>query len=632
MADRRFPIVDFASTVVAPVLVMGMVGSLCFFLIEVLQAGKFEGRLHYTFFFFVLGTVLIARLSITDGQKKAVFYGAGLALVSFIAMNAFVSYGSPLFKVLGPILNIGIMAIVWWAAHRLTKDCTHFEDSRKASGRGVLAAVGLDGAKATTASEDEAEYRPDRSQEATRKKSKRGKGEPAPGWWQRFQQYREWRKTKPHTPGVGVFYFAVAAIPLFALGQALIPADDAARRGNTFWQMAVYIGSALGLLVTTTLMGLKRYLEDRQASIPLPLTIAWLGLGGVLIALFLGVAALLPRPHSETPLVDLGGGEKQKRSASQNAQVRDKSAGEGQGAKGEKKEAGDGSGSAKGGKPGGQGQGQANKGQGQNKGGNQSGGQKGDKNSGNEKNDQSKEGGKQQEKKEPGKDDTGDKNGKNDKNEDGKSENDGKADDKSSGDDAERSNDAGKSLQQLSNVFEGVSEVVKWIVWIALAVLLVGGGIYFAVKYLANFTGWAQGLLDWFRGLFGKKPAKPKKAASAEAIAVEEVQQRLPPFTEFSNPFTDGTAKQLSTRELVAYTFAAFEAWASDRGWARQPGETPSEFVRRLSEDEPAIEKPGLQLADALIRSLYSTADLPKTVRPALADFWQTLEGSLAVA
>ena len=52
-----------------------------------------------------------------------------------------------------------------------------------------------------------------------------------------------------------------AALTPIALGQSLIDPADAKRRENTFLQMAVYIGSALGLLVTTSLLGVRRHLR-----------------------------------------------------------------------------------------------------------------------------------------------------------------------------------------------------------------------------------------------------------------------------------------------------------------------------------------------------------------------------------
>ena len=59
MADERksIPLIDVAAVVISPILIAMMLGSLVFFLIEVLYAGQYSGRLVYTFFFYVLGCV-----------------------------------------------------------------------------------------------------------------------------------------------------------------------------------------------------------------------------------------------------------------------------------------------------------------------------------------------------------------------------------------------------------------------------------------------------------------------------------------------------------------------------------------------------------------------------------------------
>ncbi len=626
MADERkkLPLIDIASVVIAPALVMLMVGSLVFFLIEVLQTGRFEGRLHYTFFFFVFGAVLIARVSIQFGFKRAAMYGIGLGGACFVAMMAFVEYQAGIFKVLGPLINIGLMALVWWSAHKLTWDCTHLDDNQKASGRGVLAAAGLDSTPSTTTGSEAEDYDPDRSRQVLKKKSKQPKEYPTLGIWERYQKYREWRKKKPHTPGVWVLYFAVGAIPLFALGQATIPADDATRRSDTFWQMAVYIGSALGLLVTTTLMGLRRYLEDRKATIPSAMTAAWLSLGLVLILAFVGIAAVLPRPHTETPLFSFQKGGKSDRKADKNAIVKDNSAGKGEGAAGQRKEAGDGKSNAKGGKEGGKGEGEKSKGQGGSKQGNNGGSQSKDGNKstdGNKGNDGGKSGEKGNEKDDGKKGDS-----KDDKNEKGDSkEESGKSDGDNSDSDGNDGDKSSEAMKNISKAMEAASEVVKWIVWIALALLVLIGIAFFLMKYLSNFSGFAKNLLDWFRNLFGKK--KEPKKPSVEAAALEEKELlRPPPFEEFSNPFRDGTAKGRDARELAEYSFAALDAWAWDRRAGREPDETPTEFAARLAEDHPELEEPARQLVNAYSRALFSPAALPKETKTQLAAFWQTLE------
>ena len=56
-------LLDWVVIGISPALIMVMVGSLVFFLVEVLYQGQYSGRLLYTLFFFVFGAVLIARIS-----------------------------------------------------------------------------------------------------------------------------------------------------------------------------------------------------------------------------------------------------------------------------------------------------------------------------------------------------------------------------------------------------------------------------------------------------------------------------------------------------------------------------------------------------------------------------------------
>ena len=126
------------------------------------------------------------------------------------------------------------------------------------------------------------------------------------GWWERYRRFREERRRRPHTPGVWVVYFSLAALPLYGLGQSLIPAYDESRRRYVFWLMTVYVASGLGLLLTTCFLGLRRYLRQRKLQMPMKMTGTWLAIGGALIAVLLLLGAFLPRPHAEYPLVDLG--------------------------------------------------------------------------------------------------------------------------------------------------------------------------------------------------------------------------------------------------------------------------------------------------------------------------------------
>jgi len=150
---------DYVTMAISPVLIMALVGSLCFFLVEVLQLGPFAERLKWTLFWFVFAVVLIARISIQIGAARARLYGLAMAVVGFIALQAFVEF--PPEHPLAPFrlaVNLGFMALVWWCANKLTWDCTRINDEVTEAGEGLLEAAGLyQGAEKTAPSEASAQ-------------------------------------------------------------------------------------------------------------------------------------------------------------------------------------------------------------------------------------------------------------------------------------------------------------------------------------------------------------------------------------------------------------------------------------------------------------------------------------------
>src|SRR5262249_7987740 len=143
-----------------------------------------------------------------------------------------------------------------------------------------------------------------------------------------------------------------------------------------------------------------------------------------------------------------------------------------------------------------------------------------------------------------------------------------------------------------SGVFEPVAGVLKWIVFgiIAIVVLVfLGRGL---LRFFANFTGWARGVLDFFNRLWARLFGGRERAKrpDEEAAAPEEEPKYEAPFSAFPNPFGGGLGGGMSREELVRYTFAAVQAFGRERGVGRQPSETPLEFVHRLSDDVPALE------------------------------------------
>ena len=100
----------------------------------------------------------------------------------------------------------------------------------------------------------------------------------------------------PHSPGRWVVYFSLAALPLFGVGQMLLPGNAVAARRTGFIFLALYLAAALRLLVTTSFLGLRRYLRQRYLKMPPAIAVAWLKFGvGVACIVLIG-AVFLPRP------------------------------------------------------------------------------------------------------------------------------------------------------------------------------------------------------------------------------------------------------------------------------------------------------------------------------------------------
>ena len=268
------PAKTFADWIVislSPVFIMLLVGSLCYFLIEVFYHGQAEGSVRWVMFWFVLAVVLVSRIGIEQGVGHAAAYGIMLALATWLYLVRI----HPAF-----ILGALLLAIVWWCAHKLTWDCTLIDESEDASGGGLLSTVynrtgfKLFGKKSVT--------------------------RPAPA------KAVKTAVAAPHPPGHWVVWFSLAALPLFGLGQMLLPRGDQAARSAGFTYLFVYVSAALGLLLTTSFLGLRRYLRQRYLAMPGLMAFGWLRFGGGLAVLVLAGALLLPRPGATAAWQTLG--------------------------------------------------------------------------------------------------------------------------------------------------------------------------------------------------------------------------------------------------------------------------------------------------------------------------------------
>jgi hypothetical protein len=639
MAAERTPptAADIMVAALSPALIMGLVGSLVFFLIEVLYAGQYGGKLNWTLFFFVFGAVLVARIAIRIDAARAALYGLALGAVTFLALVRFadIPAGHQLAG-FAWLINLGLIGVIWWSANKLTWDCTHIDEDQESSDAGLLEATGFERPVADDPS-GEGQRTEDRGQEEG------PANRPRTGWWERYQHYKAERAKKPHTPGVWVVYFSLAALPLFGLGQALIPPEVEGRRRYAFWLMVVYVGCGLGLLLTTCFLGLRRYLRQRNVTMPASMTGMWMMVGGGLIAAFLVAGALLPRPSAEVSLLDVTPIGATKRDASGSA-MRGKDAGQGEGRSGEQAaKDGQGDRAASGSKaPPGQGEGNkdARSGDGKNQGqgsGSQNQGNQSQAGQGNDR-----DGNRQDRNNDPNRKDNDPNRKDNDRRENGPNrvERTGEADQrkgdvradrdggKSGGDSSSTRDTKSPSSWQPPAWLEKLGTVLKWVVIAALAVAVVLFLLFRGLKWLANFTQWARDLLAALQALwaslFGRRPQETA-AESGPAEVVDE-GPRPRPFASFENPFTAGGPRR-SSADLVRYSFAALESWAFEAGQARRAEETPLEFAARLAREVPPLDTQSQRLAGLYVRLAYAQSGaLPANSPELVRQFWEQLE------
>jgi hypothetical protein len=580
-------VIDYVTIALSPALIVGLISSLVLFLLEVFYRteGAYKERLQWILFFYVFGAVLNARLHIEGNSSPlAPLYAPALALLTFYGMQSFVTY-PPGVQSWNWLVNLALVGIVWWCARKLTWDCTHIDEQTDMSGEGLLQAAGL-------------EDRPESSVEPSIEVAE--EDESSLSWFERYRRYQE-RKNKKRILGVWVVYFSLAALPLFGLGQSLIPVAEADRRRFAFLCLVVYVACGLGLLLTTSFLGLRRYLRQKRLQMPAAMTGAWLLTGGTLIAGVLIVALVLPRPYPEVPLVPWTGFLESKKQKSSRFAVKGDSPSEEQGeSKAQSKQQQPDSQQSK--------QSDSSKSSDKQQGRDQT--DKGQGKEGKQGKAQSKDG--QQHK------EGGDKKQQGDKSEQQQS--------------AEGKQTPPPATNPLQNLTQRLAPILKWIVFALFALVVLIALFRATLGFLAPFTDWARRWLQAWQNFWAG--LRSRAAESEEEDSDEDDLESLESFSDFSNPFASGQAKRLSARKLVRYSFAALEAWARDRDLARRPNETAREFAERLGEEVPALEAALAQLAELQARAEYAPGELPDDTVPQLESLWQQLDrsrhGSLA--
>ena len=614
--------IDYIIIGLNPTLIVLMIASLVYFLTLCFYHGRFVNQINWILLLFTIAAVGIARIAIEQGRAHAAMFAVALGGATLVSTARFIGEGMPLVVLL--------LILIWYLADRITIDCTLIDEGQDASGEGLLQG-GLFGAAKQSES-------PDVSLDGTTGL------EDAP------------LKRRTHRPGIWILYLAAAAVPLYGLGQLLLPDTDVAGR-RALISLAIYLASSLLLLVTTSFLGMRRYLRQRGADMPAAISINWLGLGAVLVTVLLFVSFFLPLPGQMLASIDgssitmsqdqeasrWGWGDEgidsDRKDAAKAPEGEEAKKSKRPGGKQPSKEQGP-DGTQPGGKKGEQGQGTGEKSdEGKSSGGDQKGKGKGSsQDEGDEpqkksKNGKPKKGSKSGKDKpsEKGDPQSGKTSGKDEPSENGKPQSkqqSGRQEPSAQGAEPQTPESAEQSAEeeggsasetpppasepwQMPDIVSQLGGLLKYLIFAILAGILV----FYAMRHWDQLARWWHELLGLWNRTEDTTLGEP-----------EAPSRQLPPsrpFSSFRNPLNDPS---IGMHRAVVTTFSALSAWARENDCDRRPETTPTEFARQLAIEFPENSIEITAACELYNDTVYGGAKISGSHRPVLANLWAFMQ------
>src|SRR5215472_5786157 len=106
---RDQTLADYLVIAVSPALIMTLIGSLIWFLLEIVYQGEFQGRMRWILSCFIFGSVLVARVAMhSESAVRAPIYSLVLGVAAWVGCGMFVEYPEHLLGISWAI-NIGFV-------------------------------------------------------------------------------------------------------------------------------------------------------------------------------------------------------------------------------------------------------------------------------------------------------------------------------------------------------------------------------------------------------------------------------------------------------------------------------------------------------------------------------------------
>jgi hypothetical protein len=650
---------DFFLAAIAPVFIIGMIGSLVYFIIMVCYEGPFIVRLMWILGLYTVAAVLIARIAIEQSRQLAFAYMFALGGATLFVAPQFLTVTGPLAFLSFPIL-LGLLVLVAVLADRITFDCTSMNEQVQSTGVGLLQSLGLVQSERKQVEPKTVVKLPsDQAPMDSKRKTSSSK--------------------RKHNPGVWVLYFALLALPMFGLGQLAIQNPLDRRWAFTF--LFFYLLSSMFLLVLISLLSLRKYLRERGVPMETSFAVRWLAIGMTSVFLVLFVLSLLPLPSHSLLSMDLPfritsrddlrankwgwGREGAKGKGPQQGkpddvqpqdpqQANQEGAEKGQGeAAGEKK---DGKQDGKGPSDGGSQKGDSKRADSKRADSKQADSKQtdskqtdtnpsGEVKSGGEKQsepngEKSEEDSKGQEQKPPQNKDGDQRKDQNDRKENAAKDPEKREPQQQGEKPVAKENDAAKQekpkeapeqqeQQQQQGQQQAPSMSIQWnlsaaVQWVMMLIFLILA-IVFGMKYRKELYQSFRSFLDWLNALLGRKRNSliPADSVVEDAVTLADL---YPPFNSFANPFASGSG--WSREQMVRHMYRAVMSWGYERRIVRRDDETPEEFVRRLARRFPEQQERFSMLGIFYNRIAYARGKIGSSEIKPMAELWSWLSAT----
>ena len=290
MQKRQIFVTDIIIEAAIPLLIIGLIWSTVIFAITINDIAYHGGgdMLKLVFFLYVMGTVMINRIAGYYRESgKAVAYSIVLVCLMAIFALQFSGRQGSFFggqgEGTGILLNLALIVVVGIVSYKIAREsCLDLQDTGKEK-------TALQLKNSLLAQRDwyqRMELEEEQERERLEEEKKEAEEKPDPE--------RE-RIPKKH-PGIWIVYFSLFSLVVFAVGQRLLPKDDGDLYRYTFTCLAANLTCALALLSLITLSSVRQRSWEKRTLVRPGVGWFWIMGGTAIIVVVVSLATLPPRP------------------------------------------------------------------------------------------------------------------------------------------------------------------------------------------------------------------------------------------------------------------------------------------------------------------------------------------------